>query len=200
MLNLQACATVDQCVLDELEAVDNASKKAEWSRQTNTVKAFKKAVMDHGLDVQDHKCAWCEARVGEQVRRTPHRDHIAPKELYGKWTFLPINIVVACEACNGFAVKCAVDTVKAEADNYEDCEFRIVHPYLDDPDEHIDFVQEDKRVLMVGLTDKGSWTITNMKLDGTSATVRRAFESVLNEIDLPQDQADLLHRAMAAMS
>ncbi|PIB26453.1 hypothetical protein BFP76_11055 [Amylibacter kogurei] len=199
MLNLQACATVDLNVLDELQAVDDDAKKAEWSRQTNSVKAFKKAVMDHGMAEQDSKCVWCESKLGLEARRSAHRDHIAPKEHYRKWTFLPANIAVACEACNGFTVKSDLDTIAVEAPNYEECDFRVVHPYLDNPVEHIEFVQEEKKVVMVGLSVKGCWTIKNLQLDGTAATARRAFDRILEDNGLSNDQRELINQAMASL-
>jgi uncharacterized protein (TIGR02646 family) len=199
MLNLQACATVDEIVLDELQAVDDDAKKAEWSRQTNTVKAFKKAVMDHGIAEQDSKCVWCESKLGSKARRSAHRDHIAPKEHYKKWTFLPANIAVACEACNGFTVKSDLDTIAVETPNYEDCDFRIVHPYLDNSEEHIEFVQEERKIVMVGLSVKGRWTIENLQLDGTASTARRAFDRTLDDLGLSAHQREQIDQAMAAL-
>lgn len=199
MLNLQACATVDKDVLIELQAVDDDAKKAEWSRQTNSVKAFKKAVMDHGMAEQDSKCVWCESKLGLKARRSAHRDHIAPKEHYRKWTFLPANIAIACEACNGFMVKSELDTIAVEASDYEDCNFRIVHPYLDNPIEHIEFVQEEKKIVMVALSDKGRWTIEHLQLDGTAATARRAFDRTLEEIGLSAHQREKISQAMAGL-
>lgn len=199
MLNLHAYATVDKDVLDELQAVDDDAKKAEWSRQTNSVKAFKKAVMDHGMAEQDSKCVWCESKLGLKARRSAHRDHIAPKGDYGKWTFLPANIAVACEACNGFTVKSDLDTIAVEAPNYEDCNFRVVHPYLDNPGEHIEFVQEEKKIVMVGLSVKGRWTIENLQLDGTAATERRAFDRILEDLGLSAHQREQIDQAMAGL-
>ena len=199
MLNLQTCAAVEQNVLGELEAVADHVKKAEWSRQTNNVKAFKKAVMEHGMAEQDSKCVWCESKLGKLARRSAHRDHIAPKEPYRKWTFLPVNIAISCEACNGFTVKSDLDTIAVEAPNYEDCDFLIVHPYLDSPEEHIEFVQDEKRIVMVGRSVKGRWTIENLQLDGTAATARRAFDKALDDLGLSDHQREQIDQAMAAL-
>jgi hypothetical protein len=160
------------------------------------VKAFKKSVKDHGMDTQDKKCVWCEAKIGKSGRRTAHRDHIAPKHIYEQWTFVPKNIAMSCEFCNGFEIKKDLDTINLSAAVYEDCTFLIVHPYIDDPDEHIGYDEGNDPVLMVGLSDKGLWTIEKMELDGTAATGRRAIDKVFKDIGLPEQDEERLRQVM----
>lgn len=198
MLNLDQSATIEDEVQERLNLVPVASRKKEWGRKTNDVKSFKAAVKAHGMNIQGARCVWCEAKIGPTGRRTPHRDHIAPKDLYESWTFEPDNLAMSCEFCNGFEVKKDLDTIEVSSPNYQDCIFRIVHPYFDDPSLHIGFVEDedDDTVVMVGLSDKGIWTIENMDLDGTTATSFRAMEKSIVSMDLSEEQLQLIRQAM----
>lgn len=176
MKKLASWATIDVATQVALDAVPIIERAAVWEKRRKAVKVFKKAVQDHGAAIQEDRCVWCTLQVGEVGRRTPHPDHIAPKRPYGQWTFEARNIAISCEYCNGFAVKGALDTVAGIADDYKDVSFHLVHPYLDDVGEHIEFVGDDLAagILVRGLSDKGRWTIREIKLDSTHLTTQRA--------------------------
>lgn len=199
MLNLNQAATIDPALSAALALVPEAIRKDEWERQTNNIKAFKKLVKDHGMVVQSEKCAWCESKIGPAGRRSVHRDHIAPKDLYSQWTFEPWNIVLSCEFCNGFEIKKDLDTVEVRAATYENSTFNIVHPYFDDTSIHIGFVEDGNRLVVQGFTNKGLWTIERLKLDSASATASRALEKVLADANLPNHLAELVEQAMNLM-
>jgi hypothetical protein len=199
MLKLDESAAIDAAVQSALDLVPAEARKDQWSRQTNDVKAFKSAVKDHGMHVQSAKCVWCESKIGFTGRRSAQRDHIAPKDLYSRWTFEADNIALSCEYCNGFEVKKTLDTIEVIAADYGDCSFRIVHPYFDDPAVHIGFVLENQRVVMRGLSPKGIWTIGNMKLDSPSSTASRALDVVLEDAALPEHLAILVRQALEAL-
>jgi hypothetical protein len=180
MINLDVCATIGAVVQTAMNAIPDEEKSDAWSRQTNAIKNFKSAVMVHGLAVQNKKCVWCTLAIDEEGRRTAHRDHIAPKGKHGNWTFEPFNIAISCEYCNGFKVKGEVETVATAAANYVDSDFLIVHPYLDDTTEHIEFVDNEAGhpIVIEGLTDRGIWTIDTMQLASTHLTKQRAQEFI----------------------
>jgi uncharacterized protein (TIGR02646 family) len=182
MKKLERAADVDAKVLAALAKVTD--KPAEWIRQTNVVKEFKSTTMKHGMAIQDGKCVWCTLAMGEKGHRTAHRDHIAPKKLYPEWTFVPLNIAIACEYCNGFSVKVDLDTVAVNAATYDTVEFYLVHPYLDDPAEHFAFAYGPNGkagVLISSDTTKGKWTIRNLHLDSDALTIERAKDALYAE-------------------
>ncbi|WP_115511686.1 hypothetical protein [Xanthomonas arboricola] len=147
-----------------------------WDGQTEVVKMFKAVVKAKGLEIQSSRCAWCTLTVGDLGRRSAHRDHIAPKRKHPAWTFLPQNIVISCEFCNGFNVKKDVETIEFKVRSYAKCTFFIVHPYFDNPSDHLEFVSsdDDTQVIIKGKSGKGTWTIRELKLDSPGATFERA--------------------------
>ena len=198
VLDLDHPASIDIAVAADLDTVPEDARSDEWDRRTNSVKAFKKAIDDHCSAIQDGQCVWCELEIGANGRRSVHRDHIAPKSSYGKWTFEPMNIALACEYCNGFAVKGRLDTVDQVGATYSNSSFVVVHPYLDTPDLHIVFVEEE-RIAIQALSEKGRWTIEKLQLDSPTLTKVRAMDRVLQEAEIPADKEELLKQALRGL-
>ena len=180
MLKINQPATIDALVQAQLDAIPEADRPEKWDKsRTNAIKGFRSEVMRHGMEVQDSRCAWCTLPVGAVGRRTAHRDHIAPKRKYQKWTFHAKNLVVVCEYCNGFSIKLDLDTVDREGQDYDATVFWIVHPYLDQPEQHIGFLEQvgdEPGVVVEGLTTKGHWTIEKLQLKSSGLTLERAKE------------------------
>ncbi|TDF62053.1 HNH endonuclease [Cupriavidus sp. L7L] len=182
MLKIQTPATIAAADQQNLDKIPEDQRSAKWDKsRANSVRNFKTAVMTHGLEVQGYRCAWCTLPVGAAGRRTAHRDHIAPKALYQQWTFHAKNLLIACEYCNGFAIKADLDTVEALGADYDTTTFRIVHPYLDEPNGHISFLEQaghEPGVVIQGLSPKGLWTIDKLQLTESGLTIERAKELV----------------------
>ncbi|WP_299211224.1 hypothetical protein [uncultured Tateyamaria sp.] len=204
MINLNECATIAIAVQTALDAIADDEKSDAWNTQTNDVKAFKVAIMDHGIEVQNTRCVWCTLEVAEEGHRTAHRDHIAPKGKHGRWTFEPLNLAISCEYCNGFKVKGEVETVVTVAANYADVEFLIVHPYLDNTAEHIRFVDNGAGypIVIEGLSPRGIWTIDTMKLASPHLTKLRAMDHIFAKetAALPAEDQDLFKRAVGRVA
>lgn len=183
MIKLNRCALIDHAILTALEKYPVAMRPARWDGRAKAVKSFKDEVMSQGLAIQSQKCAWCTLSVGPHGRRTAHRDHIAPKAKHPQWTFLAMNLVIACEYCNGFSVKGEIDTVQKFGETYEGCEFLAVHPYLDEPRDHLEFVESNGNLSVVIRSDtsKGLWTIKYLQLDTPGATLERAKDRLWEE-------------------
>lgn len=198
VLNLHQAATVDAALHQTFEAIAEDDRSVEWTRGTVAVKQFKAAVMAHGKVVQNSRCVWCELPIGDVGRRSIHRDHIAPKGLHSRWTFEPLNIALACEYCNGFAVKGDLDTVAVPGATYQTSSFRIVHPYLDTPSDHITY-STGEQVVIEGRTPRGKWTIEKLRLDNPVITKERAIELLLANLPVTDDQALLLEQALGKL-
>ncbi|MBS7459220.1 hypothetical protein [Pseudomonas syringae] len=203
MIKLNRCALIDSVILTALEKYPVDIRPARWDGRAKAVKSFKDEVMTQGLVIQSQKCAWCTLSVGPNGRRTAHRDHIAPKAKHPQWTFLAINLVIACEYCNGFSVKGEIDTIQKFGATYEDCEFLAVHPYLDEPADHLEFVGVSGKLPVVIRSDtsKGLWTIKYLQLDTPGATLERAKDRLWEEYnsDLSLNDQSLIAAASAGV-
>ena len=197
---------VDDSILQKISEIhkvgkiNNPTQSVIWDKaQYSCVKEFKKIVLEKGLKIQESRCSWCTLLIGEKGRRTPQRDHIAPKSTYPKWTFLTKNIVLSCEYCNGFAIKNKLDTVEEDAADYDDVKFFVVHPYKDEPKCHIEFEggSRESGITIRGKTLKGSWTIANLKLDSPGMTELRARDFLYFQTSdsLPEPYKSLFDKA-----
>lgn len=180
MLNLRNAASIDDDLVESLGAINPEERVAAWKTKKKNIKIFKEIVMKHGLLEQKNRCVWCTLGIGSRARRTPHRDHIAPKEPYSTWTFEVLNIAISCEYCNGFAVKSSLDTVNKISTVYSEIEWRIIHPYFDNTEEHIIFHGADESIIK-GLSDRGLWTIDKLKLDDPGLTLERVKDKLFEE-------------------
>lgn len=200
MLNLDESAVIPADTQTALDLIPDGEKSGTWGSKAKRIVDFKSEVMKQGLEMQSSRCVWCTLEVAEEGHRTAHRDHIAPKGIYGQWTFLPVNLAIACEYCNGFRIKGELDTVSVAAEDYTDSEFLIVHPYLDDVDLHIQFVDNEAGhpILIEGLSERGIWTIDKMSLDSSHVTKQRAQEHIFarESESLAANDLDLLKRAV----
>jgi len=118
-------------------------KGGDWDRYDEEIKILKKTIKDQLTCLQDGKCAYCGL---ELATRAPEIEHIAPKggkirPKHVEFVFLPLNLVMACRRCNNPTHKGQKDTIATKSLNYSDCEFTIVHPYLDDPNDFFEFVE-----------------------------------------------------------
>ena len=117
-----------------------------WEKADNDTKDLKNRMSEYTLLQQGNKCAYCEDFItgGAQL------DHIVPKQLHPEFCYEPKNLLSSCAVCNMY-IKNAGDTIKEPIQRrYEKNEFTIVHPYLDDPEEHIKFTNEDKVIIDEG--------------------------------------------------
>ncbi len=170
-------------LLSKLDSIKTAQKL--WKRNDGKYKAFKGNVTATMKVAQSSRCAYCGARLHEQ---RPHRDHIAPKSPHYRWTFWPINLVLACYCCN-VDRKNGFDTVDVLAKSYRRTTFNIVHPFLDDPADHLNFDLADKSILVQpkNASAKGAKTIELFGLMEPERAKQRAKDALLD------DDIDHLH-------
>lgn len=129
---------VPRDLLDELNK--NYIKPGAWDINDENVNKFKTIMKEALLELQDGKCAYCELPL---ATRNPEIEHIAPKggikrKKHIECMFLPENLVYACHNCNSPECKGQTDTVVKKGASYQNWEFNIVHPYLDDPKDYFD--------------------------------------------------------------
>lgn len=181
MLNLEKSIryTINEATM--LSELDLTQGKG-WEKQTNKMKKLKKRLRKRLFVLQKGRCVYCGNSLF--VTSALEIEHIAPKgkELYPEFTFNCRNLVAACSFCNGCYKKHDKDIISKHDANYEECEFKIVHPYLDNPDEHIYWVDE-KKVLInsASSSDKGKFTISLFGLEDSVQTLQRAKDYQLRK-------------------
>lgn len=187
-LNWRAAKKLVQYVL-------TTKAKDPWASGKIIAKEFKEEFTRQMLVEQDKKCAYCGSRLFEKY---PHRDHIAPKEQYVKWMFWPENLVLSCFACNTDSKK-TYDPVLAVGKSYRNTEFTFVHPYLDDPAEHLEPSIDGLKILISPRDEskKGKETIRLFDLMSPERAKQRAQES-LSEIDEQNLEGDLKEKYLRA--
>lgn len=135
--------------------------------------AYKNRIKNYLQREQNNCCAYCG--IGLDAFDNSHRDHIAPKSLHPQFIFRPDNIILACPRCNGLNKKNNADTINNPINRrYRHCDFNIVHPYFDNPSDHIYYIGHNQGVLIQYVTHKGRKTIELFELDSVYFTETRA--------------------------
>lgn len=146
--------------------------KEMWDKPPDEeIKGIKLRIRDYLLINQDYVCGYCGLDLGGTS--DGQIEHIAPKAQYPQFTFEKGNLVMACHYCNGFSKKGNYDTVLSLDVVYNKCAFKLVHPYFDDPSIHYEWLANDKKVIIKGISDKGLYSIGIFKLDDTKMTELR---------------------------
>jgi len=153
--------------------------KDPWGHGKQATKDFKNEMTRLMLIEQWKRCAYCGCRLFE---KRPHRDHIAPKEVYKEWMFWPTNLVLSCYTCNT-DLKKTFDPILVKRHSYRRSEFSFVHPYFDDPKDHIDYTSEDVKILIKERKGslKGKKTIDIFELSSAERSKQRAKDYIYDE-------------------
>lgn len=201
--------------VDKKNVIDNMKSfdELDWDSPKNALKVIKEIIKDKLLISQLNQvflpelfiydCAYCGSRLDVGGRKEV--EHIAYKAKYKQFTYHPTNLVYACSHCNSSSKKGRKDVVSNwdETTNfsfvtnnlydqiddiYKDLEFTIVHPKVDNPDSHIEWLDDIKTVVKCGITTKGKTTVSMFKLDSMEMTLQRKRE-------YREEQDFLLNRA-----
>lgn len=130
------------------------------------------------LLIQDHKCAFCGLKVNEGGRA--ELDHIAKKgglkrPAYIEFTFTPHNLVICCQYCNSSSKKGQTDVLSnIDLTNYNNCIFKLVHPYFDNPTNHYNWSTGEFEILISSTSPKGTFSIDLFDLASEAHTSARA--------------------------
>ena len=162
---------------------------AIWSINTVNEKALKHHISVHTLKEQKCRCAYCERLLEEGGA---HIEHIAPKALHRRFVYEPLNLVTSCVICNSTRIKGERETITSpEYKVYNKNTFSIVHPYLDNTDNEIVFLDPDTRMVfdLDKCSEKGKLTISFFHWDEKDAILCRKREAATRdvEIDIVED-------------
>lgn len=131
---------------DEQSYVDGILKplkKNAWDDNSVKTKNLKNRISTHTIIAQGGRCAYCETPL---MKGSLAIEHIAHKGKYGEFCFEPYNLVTACTSCNSPGNKGEKDTIKGLVNrrDYASNNFKIVHPYFDNPNDHFKYLDADR--------------------------------------------------------
>jgi len=173
----QISSTISYTTLEEeyLEGLKPYNKKT-WDGDSYNLKSIKDSIRVQLLGLSDNNCMYCGLPLNETSRS--EIDHIAPKSnpQFAKFCFTKENLAIACSFCNGSSLKHNHETVKQLRANYSRCEFLIVHPYYDNPEDHYDITITNAKIFYCYKTDKGRYSIYLFGLSSLRRTEARAKE------------------------
>jgi uncharacterized protein (TIGR02646 family) len=176
MLNLTRAFQLLPTEQAYLNTLMNPSKTdhESWSayKDDEEMKRFKARLKSELLDIQDDKCVYCMQTIDTRTAYDGDREHFANKNRYPEYTFEPYNLLLACRTCNN-PLKGQTNTIENQNNRYTDCDFSMVHPIIDNVDDHIGFNQGS---IIFAITDKGLRTIELFKLDDTYLNREREKE------------------------
>lgn len=161
-----------------------------WKDQKQNTKTLKHKIDMYTIEAQGGRCAYCEALLTKGAHAI---DHIAPKGRYGEFSYEPYNLVNACSSCNSLSNKGETDTIEAPVDTseYQRNRFTIVHPYFDNPNDHIRYKDDKKTIFdLTACSPKGINTINMFHWNEVWAYCQREINARAK--DLPMDVALLV--------
>ena len=186
MLNLSNTVTFSQEEENHIQAIyaTGLSGPEMWKKNDEKTKAIKHKISEFTLSNQEGRCVYCESllRKGESAI-----EHFAPKKAHREFTFHPMNLFSACGCCNSTSVKGEKDTITSNPVSlqYEDNDFSIVHPLLDNPDDHIKFIDADRTIFDLAVcTQKGLDTIAFFDWNSYTSRIDRVNKAATKHIPL----------------
>ncbi len=167
----------------EMACVTTAANN--WGSQTNCIKALKIAMNTHFDTCQRERCCYCGLLYDRTGRS--EIEHIAPKGVtfYPQFSYTPYNLAKACQLCNSSSMKHTYNTVDTLTAVYEQCKFKIVHPYLDDHTLHYNWSYGLRNVIIsvANNSNKAKESIKIFELASEKRTRARAIERNQERLD-----------------
>lgn len=157
-----------------------------------TVKDIKTKIHNQLLNIQNNNCCYCGLKVNEGGRA--EIEHIANKggqkrPAYIEFVFTKENLAIVCQFCNSSSKKGQEDILDTiDLTNYNNCTFKIVHPYFDNPNIHYSWTKGKYKILISSISIKGIKSIELFGLDSESHTLARAKQAMFEEKLLKYNQ------------
>ena len=157
----------DKQIISDLVAQEGHNHK-DWSKD-ELMKLRSKVREFYRLE-QKGVCPYCKGTLSVTAAGNATVEHILPKSKHVAFLFEPKNLCVICADCNLAKNDKAIlneeekETLNGDATNYPKSSerFKIVHPSIDEYDEHI---KVHRNKLYSDKTDKGWFTIGICKLN-----------------------------------
>ncbi len=160
-----------------MASVPDGAKRWNDSR----TKPIKHRISVSCLREQNCRCAYCECYLR---KGSAPIEHISPKSSTPEFVYEPENLVISCTSCNSTAVKGEKPTIDGVVKPvYRNNSFMIVHPRLDNPNEHIVFIDSERIVFdWNNCTPKGQYTINFFHWNDENAIISRIASSKTRDL------------------
>lgn len=149
-----------------------------WDSGRNCIKELKINLNTYFDNHQKEKCCYCGLLYDRTGRG--EIEHIAPKGAahYPQFSFVAKNLAKACQLCNSSSMKHMYDSIETLSKNYDQCTFKIVHPYLDDHTLHYSWQKGIRSVIIsvANNSSKARESIRLFELDSVKRTRARASQ------------------------
>ncbi|OEF21991.1 HNH endonuclease [Vibrio splendidus] len=173
-LNIKKLPQISRASTDYLATL-KPYKAEYWDIATKKMVAYKDELLTKLIDIQKNRCVYCGLSLDNRSIDREHFVHKSEKNGYQEFMFNNDNLFAACEHCNR-RLKGTKDVLEMYNINYSKCEFNIIHPYFDNPDDYIEFLPSKDDPVVVRPTKKdngkGLNTIKMFKL-GTQVRWRQ---------------------------
>ena len=114
----------------------------------------KREIKKHYLKAQSYTCAYCRQKVVVDHNGAWDTEHIAPKDIYPGFMFVPENLCLSCKDCNGAKSNKHVLVNKGRRTfPNKSKDYIICHPHFDVYSDHVRVIGE--AVLYLPRTKKG---------------------------------------------
>jgi len=156
-----------------------------WDSNRNCINQLKGDLNTHFDSHQHEKCCYCGLLYDRTGRG--EIEHIAPKgaTLYPQFCFNANNLAKACQLCNSSSMKHTYNSIQTLLPNYDQCIFKIVHPYLDDHSLHYKWHYGIRSVIIsvANNSTKARESIRVFELDSVKRTRARASQKNQERLD-----------------
>lgn len=156
-----------------------------WNSSKNCIKQLKIDLNKYFDSHQKEKCCYCGLLYDRTGRG--EIEHIAPKgtNYYPQFTYTASNLAKVCQLCNSSSMKHVYDSIETVHANYNNCVFKIVHPYLDDHNLHYSWKYGVRKVTIAvaNNSDKAKESIRLFELNSVKRTRARASQKNQERID-----------------
>lgn len=154
-----------------------------WKKQDEMTLSIKNHICIWTLRHQNCRCAYCEKILSTGEVQI---EHIVDKGKHREFTFHPRNLIVSCSSCNSSAIKGTKPVLVGNKQNrYKSNQFKIVHPYFDNPDDHIKFQDEDRIYFdKARCSRKGLDTIDFFEWDSYSSLLTRTKVALTRHLNV----------------
>lgn len=144
---------------------------------------IKSNIVNYLIEEQNCRCYYCEGEFFKNRTGVgnPTIDHIVDKAKHSEYLFESMNLVLACHTCNGFTKKGEKATlncsVKLKYTDYTSLDFKIVHPYIDKKNEHLEYCEDQNIWKIINDSEKGFNTIKMFGFDTPYFVLKKYQES-----------------------
>ncbi|MBW4361054.1 hypothetical protein [Flavobacterium taihuense] len=157
-----------------------SSKKRVWYDGEQCSLRIKHNVVKSLLASSKFKCVYCGKRL---IRSGKPVDHFLPNSIYPNQSFHPLNLLPSCDFCNS-TLKKAFDPLVVYSKKYSKNIFSIVHPIIEDVDQHIFYTNNDRTILDIKrCTIEGLTSIEIFRLHTFEMQMQRINQHIIDTIN-----------------